>query len=74
MEQSALNQIFFDAFERGRLQQVFKMKAPAKNRTPTRRAGFDAEEYATLTRYLRSYRDCVGVFADKRLNAWYKMQ
>jgi integrase len=74
MEQSALNQIFFDAFERGRLQQVFKMRAPAKNRTPARRAGFDAEEYATLTRYLRSYRDCVGVFADKRLNAWHKMQ
>ena len=74
MEQSALNQIFFDAFERGRLQQVFKMRAPAKNRTPTRRAGFDAEEYTTLTRYLRSYRDCVGVFADKRLNAWHKMQ
>ena len=74
MEQSALNQIFYDAFERGRLQQVFKLKAPAKNRTPTRRAGFDAEEYATLTRYLRSYRDCVGVFADKRLNAWHKMQ
>jgi len=74
MEKSALNQIFFDAFERGRLQQVFKMRAPAKNRTPTRRAGFDAEEYTTLTRYLRSYRDCVGVFADKRLNAWHKMQ
>ena len=61
MEQSALNQIFFDAFERGRLQQVFKMRAPPKNRTPTRRAGFDAEEYNTLTRYLRSYRDQTSV-------------
>lgn len=74
MEQSALNQIFYDAFQRGRMQQVFKMKAPTKSRTPTRRAGFDAEEYATLTRYLRSYRDCVGAFADKRLNAWHKLQ
>ena len=53
---------------------MFKLKAPAKNKTPTRRAVFDAEESATLTRYLRSYRDCVGVFADKRLNAWHKMQ
>jgi len=74
MEQSALNQIFYDAFERGRMQQVFKMRAPTKNNKPTRRAGFDAEEYNTLTRYLRSYRDCVGVFADKRLNAWHKLQ
>ncbi|MGB1853786.1 MAG: site-specific integrase, partial [Paracoccaceae bacterium] len=53
---------------------MFKLKAPAKNKTPTRRAGFDAEEYNTLTRYLRSYRDSVGVFADKRLNAWHKLQ
>jgi len=74
MEQSALNQIFYDAFQRGRMQQVFKIKAPTKSKTPTRRAGFDADEYATLTRYLRSYRDCVGVFADKRLNAWHKLQ
>jgi integrase len=74
MEQSALHQIFYDAFERGRMQQVFKMRAPTKNNKPTRRAGFDAEEYNTLTRYLRSYKDCVGVFADKRLNAWHKLQ
>ena len=74
MEQSALNQIFYDAFERGRMQQVFKMRAPVKSRTPTRRAGFDADEYSALTRYLRSYRDCVGVFRDKRLNAWHKQQ
>ena len=54
MEQSALNQIFYDAFQRGRMQQVFKMKAPTKSKTLTRRAGFDAYEYAMLTRYLRS--------------------
>ena len=74
MEQSALNQIFYDAFERGRMQQMFKMRAPTKSYKPTRRAGFDAEEYRVLVRNLRSYRDCVGEFADKRLNAWHKLQ
>lgn len=40
MEQSALNQIFYDAFERGRTQQVFKMRVAATDKTPSRRAGF----------------------------------
>lgn len=59
MEQSALNQIFFDAAELGRLQQTVKFRAPIQSRTPNRRAGFDADEYDALTRYLRSYRDGV---------------
>jgi integrase len=74
MEQSALNQIFYDAFERGRMQQTFKMKPPSKQRAPNRRAGFDALEYVTLVRNLRSYRDCVGRFADTRVNSWHKLQ
>ena len=56
------------------MQQVFKMRAPTKNNKPTRRAGFDAEEYRVLVRNLRSYRDCVSIFNDKRLNAWHKLQ
>lgn len=74
MEQSALNQIFFDAAELGRLQQTVKFRAPVQNRTPNRRAGFDGDEYDALTRYLRSYRDCVGVFGEEKLNAWHKLQ
>ncbi|WP_037306895.1 tyrosine-type recombinase/integrase [Ruegeria halocynthiae] len=75
MEQSALNQIFYDAFERGRMQQVFKMRVAAKERTPNRRAGFDTgKENTVLVRNLRSYRDCVGRFASTGLNAWHKLQ
>lgn len=75
MEQSALNQIFYDAFERGRTQQVFKLRVAERGQTPNRRAGFDTgKEYAVLVRNLRSYRDCVGRFASTGLNAWHKMQ
>ena len=75
MEQSALNQIFYDAFERGRMQQVFKMRLNEKDRTPSRRPGFDTgKEYLSLVRNLRSYRDSVGRFADPRLNAWHRQQ
>lgn len=75
MEQSALNQIFYDAFERGRMQQVFKMRLNEKDRTPNRRPGFDTgREYQALVRNLRSYRDSVGRFADPRLNAWHRQQ
>ena len=74
MEQSALNQIFYDAFERGRMQQVFKMRVNEKDRTPNRRAGFDTgREYLVLVRNLRSYRNCVGRFASEGLNAWHKL-
>lgn len=74
MEQSALNQIFYDAFERGRMQQVFKMRVASKDKTPSRRAGFDTgSEYLVLVRNLRSYRDCVGRFASEGLNAWHKL-
>lgn len=75
MEQSALNQIFYDAFERGRTQQVFKMRVAERERVPSRRAGFDTgKEYLVLVRNLRSYRDCVGRFASTGLNAWHKLQ
>ena len=74
MEQSALNQIFYDASERGRTQQVFKMRVAATDRTPSRRAGFDtASDYLVLVRNLRSYRGCVGRFASEGLNAWHKL-
>lgn len=75
MEQSALNQIFFDAAERGRLQRVVKLKAPVPNAKTKRRPAFDLDdEYPILVRYLRSYRDCVGIFAGAQLNAWHRMQ
>lgn len=74
MEQSALNQIFFDAMERGRMQQIVKMRVAATDKTPSRRAGFDTgRENLVLVRNLRSYRDCVGRFASEGLNAWHKL-
>ena len=74
MEQSALNQIFYDAMEHGRMQQIVKLRVAAKGQTPSRRAGFDTgSEYAVLVRNLRSYRDCVGRFASEGLNAWHKL-
>lgn len=74
MEQSALNQIFYDAFERGRMQQLFTMKAPKRSASVGKRPGFDAAEYKALTTYLRSYRDCTGVFKADTLNEWHKLQ
>jgi len=75
MEQSALNQIFYDAFEKGRTQQVFKMRVAERGQTPNRRAGFDTgKEYLVLVRNLRSYRECVGRFESTGLNAWHKLQ
>ena len=81
MEQSALNQILFDAFERGRTQQVFKFKAPKLKRTSgsqsdskARRPFFQDAEYTSLTRNLRSYRDCVGIFKPVRINESHKRQ
>ena len=75
MEQSALNQIFFDAAERGRIQQVIKMRVKEKDRGTTRRASFEGgSELATLIRNLRSYRDSVGRFKGTRLNAWHRLQ
>ena len=53
MEQAALNQIFFDAVERGRTQQRFRLKAPAVDNGDAQRAGFDEQEYNVLTRNLR---------------------
>ncbi|SEN97400.1 Phage integrase family protein [Pseudorhodobacter antarcticus] len=74
MEQSALNQIFYDAMERGRMQQIVKMRVAVNGQTQNRRAGFDtASEYLVLVRNLRSYRDCVGRFASEGLNAWHKL-
>ena len=74
MEQSALNQIFYDAMEHGRMQQIVKMRVAANGKAPSRRAGFDTgREYAVLVRNLRSYRDCVGRFASEGLNAWHKL-
>ena len=68
MEQSVLNQIFFDAMERGRMQQIVKMRVAATDKTSSRRAGFDTgRENLVLVRNLRSYRDCVGRFASEGL-------
>lgn len=75
MEQSALNQIFYDAAELGRLQQVLKLRAPSNGGGPNRRAGIaSGKEYQSLIRNLRSYRDCTGPFKDQRPNVWHKQQ
>ena len=74
MEQSALNQIFYDATEHGRIQQIFKMRVAANGQTQNRRAGFETgKEYSVLVRNLRSYRDCSGPFISDGLNAWHKL-
>lgn len=74
MEQSALNQIFFDAAQRGRLGRVIKLKAPVPDGRVKRRPGFDADDYTKLTQYLRSYRDGIGAFKTVRANAWHELQ
>jgi integrase len=74
MDQTALNQIFNDARERGRLQQVFKMKPPQDSRPHQRRPHFEPSEHQSMTAYLRSYRDVIGHFKDDRVNAWHKLQ
>lgn len=73
MEQSALNQIFFDAVERNRTEQRFRLTAPDIDTGDGQRAGFNADEYKQLYTYLRSYRDAVGVFKATRLNSWHKL-
>ncbi|OUS08671.1 hypothetical protein A9Q96_04355 [Rhodobacterales bacterium 52_120_T64] len=75
MEQSALNHIFYDATERGRIQQVIKMRVKEKDRGTKRRASFESEtQLKTLIRNSRSYRDSVGRFKGTRLNAWHRLQ
>ncbi len=73
MEQSALNQIFFDAVERQRTKQRFRLKAPKVDTGDGQRAGFDVDEYRTLYRYLESYRDAKGIFKGVRVNEWHKL-
>ena len=75
MEQSALNQVFVDAAERGRTQQVLRFRAPRSRGPQARRPDFEhGDDYQTLIRYLRSYRDCIGIFSNDRVNAWHKKQ
>lgn len=74
MDQTALNQIFWDARERGRLQQVFKLKTPADSRPHNRRPHFEPAEHQSMTAYLRSYRNVNGHFKKDRVNAWHKLQ
>lgn len=74
MDQTALNQIFHDARERGRIQQVFKLKPPADSRPHNRRPHFELDEHRSMTAYLRSYRDVKGHFKSDKVNAWHKMQ
>ena len=75
MEQSALNQIFGDAAERGRLQQLLKLRSPVRGSKDDRRATIEmGEEYDKLTRYLNSYRKGVGVFKEVRATALHDKQ
>ena len=74
MEQSALNQIFFDAAQRGRLERVIKLKAPVPSGAFNRRPEFDTDDYTKLTQYLRSYRDGIGAFRTVRSNARHDLQ
>jgi len=74
MDQTALNQIFWDARERGRLQQVFKLKSPSDGRPHNRRPHFEPAEHQSMVAYLKSYRDVIGHFKTDRVNAWHKLQ
>ena len=75
MEQSALNQIFNDAAEQGRLQQLLKLRSPLRVSKDDRRATIEmGEEYDKLTRYLNSYRKGVGVFKDVRATVLHNKQ
>lgn len=74
MDQTALNQIFWDARERGRLQQVFKLKPPSDSQPHHRRPHFEPDEQRSMTTYLRSYRDVKGHFKADKVNAWHKLQ
>lgn len=74
MEQTALNQIFFDASELGRLQQVIKFRAPRFNDGVRRRPDFDWREYKSMIQQLRHYRDCEHKFKKDKVNEWHKLQ
>ncbi|MDC1410166.1 site-specific integrase [Amylibacter sp.] len=73
MEQSALNQIFFDAVERNRTLQRFRVKAPDVDNGNGQRAGFTKDEYTALYRYLRSYRNATGVFKAPKMHKTHKL-
>lgn len=74
MDQSALNQIFHDARERGRLQQVFKFKSPSDKRPHNRRPHFEPDERRRMVSYLLNYRNVRGHFKLDKVNAWHRMQ
>jgi integrase len=74
MDQTALNQIFRDARERGRMQQQFHMKPPKRGGGNNRRPHFEKDEYQSLVQYLLSYRNCNGHFKDDRVNGWHRLQ
>lgn len=75
MEQSALNQIFFDAFTKGRTQQAFKLQSPKMEATLNgQRAFFTDDEYNKLVRNLKSYKDNVGRFKGVRVNAKHALE
>jgi len=68
MEQAALNEIFNDAREQGRLQQEFQFKAPFSPDVDTRRPHFDQDDRLILMKQLRFYSQCQGVFKEDRVN------
>jgi len=75
MEQSALNQIFYNAYQLGRMTLNIKFTSPTKNSfKDSQRAFFDDEEYKALYRYLDSYRKGVGIFKTVRANANHILQ
>jgi integrase len=74
MDKTAINQILNDARERGRLQQIYKLKAPSDQRPSNRRPHFEPDEHQSMVQYLRSYRDVRGCFKGDKLNSWHKLQ
>lgn len=68
MEQAALNEIFNDAREQGRLQQEFQFKAPSRPQEDTRRPHFDQDDRLKMMKQLRFYSCCHGVFKEDRVN------
>jgi integrase len=68
MEQSALNEIFKDAWSRQRTQRLIEFKAPKPGGRHVRRPGFDDNELALLREQIAAWAACRGVFAPDRPN------
>jgi len=77
MEQVAINQFFRWAYEKKRLMRYqvrLSVNASSGNGKDGRRATFDNHEWNVLTRNLLSWTQCVGKFANDRVNEYHRHQ